>query len=119
MRETSRRARDRIGPDRGSEVTRYRSSGVRGVPLARSTQLGRYGVTVLHVAPGGVIGHHPAPLDQLFAVVSGAGWVIGPDGGRVDVSAGQAVVLQAGEEHEAGSETGMTVVVVEADDLPS
>lgn len=104
---------------RGADVLRHGSSGVRGVPLARSTELGRYAVTVLHVEPDGVVGRHPAPLDQLFTVVAGHGWVAGADGARVDVSVGQAVVLDAGEVHEAGSAEGMTVVVVEADDLSS
>lgn len=98
-------------------MLRHGSSGVRGVPLVRSTQLGRYAVTVLHVAPGGVVGRHPAPLDQLLAVVAGSGWVEGPEGGRQVVRAGQAVVLDAGEEHAAGSDEGLTALVVEADDL--
>ncbi len=106
-----------FGPDRGADVTRHRSAGVRGVPVARSSTLGRYAVTVLHVEPGGHVGRHPAPLDQLFAVVAGAGWVAGEDGNRLAVSAGQAVVFDAGEEHAAGSDGGMTAFVVEADDL--
>ncbi len=104
-------------PDRGSDLTRHRSTGVRGVPLARSTSLGRYGVSVLHVEPGGRVGRHPAPLDQIVAVVAGAGWVSGEDGDPLLISAGQAVVFDAGEEHELGSDDGMTAFMVEADDL--
>ncbi len=60
---------------------------------------------------------HAAPLDQLFAVVSGSGWVAGRDGVRVPLEAGEAVVFDTDEEHQAGSDVGMMVVVVEADDL--
>lgn len=106
-----------FGPDRGAEVTRFGATGVRGVPLVRSTELGRYAVTVLHLAPGGSVGRHEARVDQLFAVVSGAGWVSGADGERRAVQAGQAAVFDADEEHDAGTEGGLVAVVVESDDL--
>ena len=106
-----------FGPDRGSDLTRHRSAGVRAVPLIRSASLGRHAVSVLHLGPGGLVGRHPAPLDQLIAVVAGAGWVAGEAGERFEVRAGQAVVFDAGEEHEVGSTDGMTAFVVEADDL--
>ncbi len=106
-----------FGPDRGADVTRHRSAGVRAVPLVRSASLGRHAVSVLHIGPGGLVGRHPAPLDQIVAVVAGAGWVSGEDDVRSEVRAGQAVVFDAGEEHEIGSADGMTAFVVEADDL--
>ncbi len=106
-----------FGTDRGSDLTRHRSVGVRAVPLVRSASLGRHAVSVLHVGAGGLVGRHPAPLDQIVAVVAGAGWISGEDGDRLEVRAGQAVVFDAGEEHELGSTDGMTAFVVEADDL--
>jgi quercetin dioxygenase-like cupin family protein len=53
----------------------------------------------------------------LFTVVRGAGWVSGGDGGRAAIAAGEAVLWEAGEEHESGSDEGMTALVVEAESL--
>jgi quercetin dioxygenase-like cupin family protein len=72
-------------------------------------------VVVIELAPGGVIGRHPAAAAQLFAVVGGTGWVSGGDGERVPIRAGEAVAWEPGEEHESGSDEGMTAFVVEAE----
>jgi quercetin dioxygenase-like cupin family protein len=74
-------------------------------------------VVVIELGPGGVVGRHPAGVAQLFAVVLGTGWVSGADGNRESIAAGEAVVWEGGEEHESGSDEGMTVLVVEAESL--
>jgi quercetin dioxygenase-like cupin family protein len=74
-------------------------------------------VVVIEVGPGGVVGRHPAGPHQLFAVVSGSGWVSGADGVREPVSSGDIVVWEPGEEHESGSDEGMRALVVEAEIL--
>jgi quercetin dioxygenase-like cupin family protein len=74
-------------------------------------------VVVIEVAPGGVVGRHPAAVSQLFVVVTGSGWVSGVEGDREPIEAGEAVLWKQGEEHESGSETGMTALVVEAESL--
>jgi quercetin dioxygenase-like cupin family protein len=74
-------------------------------------------VVVIGVGPGGVVARHPAVGAQLFAVVSGSGWVSGGDGEREPISAGEAVLWEPGEEHESGSDHGMIVLVVEAEAL--
>jgi quercetin dioxygenase-like cupin family protein len=72
-------------------------------------------VVVIEIGPGGVVGRHPAVVAQLFTVVRGAGWVSGADGLRKVISAGEAVLWEQGEEHESGSDEGMTALVVEAE----
>jgi quercetin dioxygenase-like cupin family protein len=72
-------------------------------------------VVVIEIAPGGVVGRHPAGAFQLFTVVRGVGWVSGSDGERTSISAGEAVLWEPGEEHESGSDEGMTALVVEAE----
>jgi quercetin dioxygenase-like cupin family protein len=71
---------------------------------------------VIDLGPGGIVGRHPAGVAQLFAVIQGSGWVSG-DGEREQIRAGEAVVWEPGEEHESGSDEGMTVLVVEAESL--
>ena len=96
------------------EVTAPGSVGARVRRLAPEAH-----VVVIEIAPGGVVARHPAVVSQLFAVVRGSGWVSGGDGQREPIAAGQAVVWDPGEEHESGSDEGMTVLVVEAESLAS
>jgi quercetin dioxygenase-like cupin family protein len=72
---------------------------------------------VIEIAPGGVVGRHPTASAQLFVVVRGSGWVSGADGLRIQISAGEAVLWEPGEEHESGSDEGMTALVVEAEQI--
>lgn len=74
-------------------------------------------VVVIEIGAGGRVGRHPAAAQQLFVVVRGSGWVAGDDGRREAINAGEAVLWTPGEEHESGSETGMTAVVVESDSI--
>jgi quercetin dioxygenase-like cupin family protein len=94
------------------EVTAPGSVNARVRRLAPSAH-----VVVIEIAPGGVVGRHPAVVPQLFTVVSGAGWVSGGDGERAPINAGEAVLWEVGEEHESGSDEGMTALVVEAESL--
>ncbi len=70
-------------------------------------------VQIMHLPPGGLVGRHPTTCRQLFAVVSGFGWVSGADGDRRTIRTGQAAVWEAGEEHAADSDGGLTAVCVE------
>ena len=74
-------------------------------------------VVVIEIGPEGVVARHPAVGAQLFAVVRGSGWVSGGDGDRETIEAGEAVLWEPGEEHESGSDEGMTVLIVEAESL--
>jgi quercetin dioxygenase-like cupin family protein len=72
-------------------------------------------VVVIEIGPGGNLGRHRATVAQLFVVVRGSGWVSGADGERVAIAAGEAAVWEGGEEHESGSDGGMTALVVETE----
>jgi hypothetical protein len=72
---------------------------------------------VIEIGAGGVVARHPAVVPQLFVVVRGSGWVSGADGTREPIGAGEAVLWEQGEEHESGSDEGMTALVVEAESL--
>ena len=97
------------------DMTHFASEHVRQRPLARGLgPLDGFAVDVLTVAPGGRVGRHPTRLWQLFAVVTGHGWVAGADGRRQPFRAGEAVLWEPGEEHESGSDVGMVVCVVQS-----
>ena len=49
-------------------------------------------------------------------LATGEGWVSAEDGSRHRIGSGEAVLLAPGEQHESGSDTGMTVVIVQSSD---
>lgn len=97
-------------PASSRSITAYDSSGVDMTTCARSEGLSVHHATF---APGGLLGRHPATRSQSFTVVTGAGWVAGADGCRQEVSAGQGVMWEPGEEHESGTDIGMCAVIIE------
>lgn len=74
-------------------------------------------VGCMRLDPGGRVGAHQATTRQIFLVARGAGWVRGPEPERTPIVADQAAFWEPGEEHEAGSETGMVALVIEGDTL--
>jgi quercetin dioxygenase-like cupin family protein len=103
----------RLEPGRGRRIETFDSidAWVRGV--SRNVLQ----VVLIEVGPGGVLGRHPTGVHQLFAVLSGSGWVSGGDGRPEAVSSGDVVIWEPGEEHESGSDVGMSALVVEAESL--
>jgi len=102
-----------MGP--GNVIDRYGSAGAQRLGGVRFDGSG--GLTFITLTAGGHLGRHPAPLAQLFCVVRGEGWVSGDDGSRVAIAAGEAAVWESGEQHESGTDSGMTVAVLEASSL--
>ena len=76
---------------------------------------GEAGVVLIDLPPEGSIGEHEAVVGQLFCVVEGAGWVSGGDGARTPLRARQAAHWRRGERHAAGTEQGLTAVVLEGE----
>jgi quercetin dioxygenase-like cupin family protein len=103
----------RLEPRRGRAIEEFDSAEawVRGVSR-RVLQ-----VVLIEVGSGGVVGRHPTGAHQVFAVLSGSGWVSGGDGARETITRGDVVIWEPGEEHESGSDEGMTAIVVEAEEL--
>lgn len=97
-----------------SEVTEYGSQRVRMGEAARLEKVDAVAVHLARIGPGGTLGRHLTRLWQLFAVTSGTGWVAGSDGIRHAIASGEAVVWRPGEEHESGSDEGMSVVITQS-----
>jgi len=72
-------------------------------------------VYALRFEPGGSVGAHPAGYGQLFLVVEGQAWAAGADGARVPLSAGEGAYFSPGELHSKGSDTGCSVIMVQAE----
>jgi quercetin dioxygenase-like cupin family protein len=92
-------------------VTGQGSIGLHATRIAQFAETAR--ATCLTVAPGGVIGTHPAGSHQVLLIVAGSGWVAGSDGVRIAVTSGQAAYWEPGEVHTTSSDTGLTAIALE------
>jgi len=101
--------------ERTKVISGFGSRAATAVPL--TVPDGQTHVVCIRLGAGGVLGRHPAPVDQLFIVVAGTGWASGADGERVPVASGTAIHWEAGEEHESGSDQGLSAIVVESERL--
>ena len=99
----------------GRPAQAHGSVGVTAQALLRGDAVA---VTVLHVAASGEVGRHPAPVDQLLMITAGHGVVQAGSGDWESVSAGQAVVWRAGEEHTTRAIADITAVVIEMVAMP-
>jgi quercetin dioxygenase-like cupin family protein len=99
----------------GHEIEAHGSIGFAVQALVRAPDVA---VTVLHVAAGGEIGRHPAPVDQLLLITAGRGRVQGGDGEWREVTVGDAVLWKAGEQHVTRATEPITAVTIEMPDLP-
>ncbi len=99
--------------------TAFGSRGLLISMLARvEQQMAGFAVDVTTYSPGGHNERHSAGLWQLLAVVQGEGWASGADGKREPLCAGDAVLWEPHEEHESGTDNGMTVVIVQSPVVP-
>lgn len=99
----------------GHAISQFDSQQAIITGIQRTT--GPIQVACIRIGPDGVVGYHQAATQQLFLVVAGVGWVAGEDRVRRPLNAGEAAYWDAGEWHESGSAEGMTVIVIEGDDL--
>ena len=99
-----------FGPDSGHPIARFASDFVL-TPLTEHG--GSVRAACIHVGPGGSVGEHEATVDQLFCVVGGEGWVSGEDGVRCRIAVLEAAHWRSGERHAAGTDTGLTAIVLE------
>ena len=96
-------------------ITRFDSRGATIGGVARCS--GQVRISFIELDPGGVLGMHDAAGPQLFLVVEGAGRVRSGDDTPVPVAQGQGAYWDAGELHETVTDTGLTAIVVAADEL--
>jgi quercetin dioxygenase-like cupin family protein len=69
------------------------------------------------IAESGRIVRHTANVPQILAVLEGSGRVSGADGEFQEIAAGEAVFWHKGEHHETETDTGLTVLILEAEGL--
>ncbi|MGG0463806.1 cupin domain-containing protein [Priestia aryabhattai] len=103
----------KFSKEQGEKVEKYQSHLATYVKMAQANEAATIGC--MYIDGEGTVGHHPAPIPQLFIVVEGEGWVTGGDQKRVSIKRGEAALWGKGEWHTSGSETGMTAIVIQSE----
>ena len=103
-----------FGVDDATTITGFDAVSASAVHLGWGS--GESHAYAVHLGPGGEIGLHEAGFGQLFVVVDGTGWVATQDD-RVDVTAGQAVMIDRGTVHAKGSVDGLVAIMIQILDL--
>lgn len=101
--------------DQSKPIEVFHATGAANVHIGSGR--GESHIEALYVGAGGQVGPLTADAPHLFLVVEGRGWVAGPDGARKALTAGQGAYLGPDEVHSAGTDAGMTVVIVAAERL--
>ena len=101
--------------ERANRITEYDSLGAWSVMGSKGE--GEARVYTLYFEPGGRIGRHRAGPAQLLLAVAGSGWVEGGDGVRKEIRTGEAALIESGEAHAKGSDSGMTAVMIQVENL--
>jgi quercetin dioxygenase-like cupin family protein len=104
-----------FGKETGTEITNFNSRETIFTKIIKHNKSIHIGC--IFIGQEGIVGLHKATINQLFLVVNGEGWVTGKEGVRYNIKHGNAAYWEPGEIHESGSEKGMTVIVIESDDL--
>jgi quercetin dioxygenase-like cupin family protein len=71
----------------------------------------------MYLDQSGIIGYHQAVVPQLLLVVQGEGHVRGEKNVYFKVQQGDAVFWDKDEWHETKTDTGLTVIVIESEEL--
>jgi|SRR5690625_3661946 len=100
--------------DGGKRVTTFNSDFV----LSRIIQINKIShINCMYLDQEGIIGYHQAVVPQLMLVVQGEGLVRAEEEKYVKVQAGDAVYWDKNEWHETKTDTGLTAIVIESEDL--
>lgn len=104
----------RFTKETGKKITKFDSDFV----MSRITQTEKpVHIGCVHLDVAGLIGYHQAVVPQLLLLVSGEGWVRSEDDTSVKVQSGDAVFWDSGEWHETRTDSGLTAIVIESEEL--
>lgn len=98
----------------GKKITKFDSDFVMS-RIAKTEKTALIGC--MYLDENGVIGFHQAVIPQLLLIVSGEGWVRGEMDEYTKVHSGEAVFWDKGEWHETKTDTGLTAIVIESEEL--
>src|SRR5690606_3487984 len=98
----------------GKKITKFDSDFVMSRIIQTEQQV-RIGC--MYLDENGIIGFHQSVVPQLLLIVNGEGEVCGSNKEYVKVQTGVAVYWEKEEWHETKTDTGLTAIVIESEQL--
>lgn len=77
----------------------------------------RTAINAVYIHPNESIRQQQVMLQRLFLLVEGKGWIKNESDKKYALQEGQAVFLEKAELHEAGTESGVTAVIIEGENI--
>jgi len=104
----------KFSKDSGKKITKFNSDFVmsRVIQTEKATHVG-----CMYLQENGIIGFHQAVVPQLLLILNGEGDVRGEKEKYIKVQAGDAVFWGKDEWHETKTDTGLTAIVIESEEL--
>lgn len=103
-----------VKKEAGKKISKFDSDFVMS-RIAKTEKAAHIGC--VHLDENGLIGYHQAVVPQLLLIVNGEGWVRGEQNEYLPVHSGEAVFWDKGEWHETKTDTGLTAIVIESEEL--
>lgn len=104
----------RFDKNMGEHITKFQSNFIM-TKILKTTSPTHIGC--MYLEANGIIGYHDAVVPQILLVVHGEGWVTGGNNQKVKIKEGEAVFWDKGEGHETRTETGLSAIVIESQEL--
>src|SRR5690606_9528190 len=98
----------------GKQITKFNSD--FSMALIVQTKKNAH-IGCMHLDKGGVVGYHQAVVPQLLLIVNGQGYVRNEKNEYINVQSGDAVFWEKDEWHETKTDTGLTAIVIECEEL--
>lgn len=98
----------------GKQISQFDSNFImsRFIQTSKPAHIG-----CMHLGKNGIVGYHQAVVPQLFLVVNGEGCVRNEREEYIKVESGDAVFWEKDEWHETKTDTGLTAIVIESEEL--
>ncbi|MFJ7736318.1 cupin [Lysinibacillus sp. NPDC097287] len=104
----------KFSKDNGKMISKFNSDFVmsRIIQINEAASIG-----CMHLDKKGIVGYHQAVVPQLLLILNGEGYVRGEKEEYFKVQSGDAVFWEKHEWHERKSNTGLTAIVIESEEL--
>lgn len=103
-----------LSKENGKNITKFKSSFImsRIIETEASASIG-----CMYLEENGVIGYHQAVVPQLLLIIEGEGFVRNEQAQYYQVQPGDAVFWEKDVWHETKTDTGLTGIVIESEQL--
>ena len=103
-----------FGKESGKQIAKFQSDFIMSRILLTDKEIN---IGCMHLDENGIVGYHQAVVPQLLLVVSGQADVRNEEDTYFNIKPGDAVFWEKDEWHETKSETGLTAIVIQGNEL--